>query len=207
MKDAFWKDDISVLFRRDRVVEFVPTKDMSLDEKLNALTRFSIYLGVLLSVIYSTPNFIYIPLVAMTLLCIVYINYPDTLSFVDSISQLGGAVQEPTKDNPFMNVMLSDYATNPQRPPAADVTDPKIQQKIDEHFANGLYRDFDDIWNRNNSQRQYYSMPSSTIPNDRASFMDWCWKVPGETCKDGNLSKCLRYEDPRQMSTGQVVSY
>lgn len=205
MQDPFWKDDITVLYRYDRIVEFVPTVDMALNERLNALTRFSIYLGVLLCLVYNTPNFLYLPLATMALMCIVYLNYPDLLM---KISQLGGAAsyQQPTRDNPFMNVMLSDYTANPQRAPAGDVTDPKISSAMNKEFSSGLYRDANDIWDRNNSQRQYYSMPSSTIPNDRASFMNWCWKTP-PTCKDGNLSRCLRYEDPRQVTLGGLASY
>ena len=35
--DPFWFDDMSILFSKDRLVEFFPTEDMSLGEKLNSI--------------------------------------------------------------------------------------------------------------------------------------------------------------------------
>lgn len=186
VQDPFWKDNIYILFSRHRLVEFVPSADMTTNERLNAITRFLIYLGILLTLVYKSSTPIYIPIIGCVLLYIVHEHYP----------QQGGAVatdslQMPTRDNPFMNVLLSDYGSNPQRGPAADVELPAVQKSMEANFSQGLYRDINNIWNRNNSQRQYYTMPATTIPNDRDSFMNWCWKTP-DTCKDGNLSRCLR---------------
>ena len=48
---------------------------------------------------------------------------------------------------------------------------------------------------RNISSRQFYTNPSTTIPNDQESFAKWCYgDMP--SCKDGQ--NCLRYEDLRQ---------
>jgi hypothetical protein len=185
VQDPFWKDDIYILFNRHRLVEFVPSADMTTNERLNAITRFLIYLGILLTLVYKSSTPIYIPIVGCVLMWIVHEHYP----------QLGGSVAEqvqmPSAENPFMNVLLSDYVNNPQRGPAADVELPVVQKSMEENFSQGLYRDINNIWDRNNSQRQYYTMPSTTIPNDRDSFMKWCYKTPN-TCKDGNLARCLR---------------
>lgn len=194
--DPFWKDDITILLDKYRLVEFVPTSDMTINEKLNALTRLVLYLGILLTLVYKRSDPIYIPLIGCTIIYLVHQHYPGT-------DQEGGSddtdiehVQLPTKDNPFMNVLLTDYVDNPQRKPAGDIDIPDVRQQISENFGHGLYKDIDDIWDKNNSQRQYYTNPSTTIPNDRDSFMKWCWSTP-YTCKDGNLTRCMRYEDVR----------
>ena len=57
------------------------------------------------------------------------------------------------------------------------------------HFDNNLYRDVSDIYNRNASDRNYYTMPSSTIPNDQNSFAQFLYSQD-KTCKEGNPNKC-----------------
>lgn len=194
-QDPFWKDDIMILLNKHRLVEFVPTSDMTTNEKLNALTRFLLYLGILLTLVYKSSEAIYVPIIGCVLIYLVHEHYPLTSS-----EQKGGTenqdVQMPTKNNPFMNVLMTDYLDNPQRQPAGDIERSTVNKEVDKHFSKGLYRNINNIWSNNNSQRQYYTNPSTTIPNDRDSFMNWCWKTP-YTCKDGNLSRCLRFEDIR----------
>jgi len=197
--DKFWAIDPYILVNKHKLMYFIPTDDMTTDEKLNAVMRFSIYLGVLLVIIFNSINYIYITLIAATLLYLVKAHYPldETEGFVNATREL----QQPTKNNPFMNVLISDYVDNPHRGPAADVEDPHVKKQINVNFADGLYKDINNIWDKNNSQRQYYTNPSTTIPNDRDSFMKWCYSTPF-TCKDGNMSRCLKYEDVR--NSGQV---
>lgn len=199
-QDPFWLDDYSILFDRHRLVEFVPTEDMTIVEKFNAVTRFMVYLGVLLTLIYGSINMMYIPLITGFVIYLTHEHYPDILE------QKGGdptvqEVQMPTQDNPFMNVLMTDYTNNPQRKPAGDIEISAVNEEVEKNFNHGLYKDVDDIWGKNNSQRQFYTNPATTIPNDRDSFMKWCYSTP-YTCKDGNLSRCLRYEDVR--AHGQI---
>ena len=49
--DKFWADDLSVLYNKDRLVEFFPTSKMTMVEKLNSITRLGIYLGVILAIL------------------------------------------------------------------------------------------------------------------------------------------------------------
>jgi hypothetical protein len=189
MEDPFWYDDITILLNRTRLLDFVPTSSMSATEKLNAITRAAVYVGILLTLVYNSSSPIYIPLIVGAIVYIIHSNYPQDL--VQSGS--GSGEQLPNKNNPFMNVLLTDH---PERPPAADHDLPQIKQQVNQHFSHGLYRDANDIWDKNNSQRQFYTNPSTTVPNDRDSFMKWCWKTPN-TCKDGNPSRCMRFEDVR----------
>jgi hypothetical protein len=47
-----------------------------------------------------------------------------------------------------------------------------------------------DTFNRTQSQRQWVTMPSTTIPNDKESYQNWLYRVEGRTCKEGNMSAC-----------------
>ena len=189
MDDKFWYEDYNILWRKDRLVEFVPLKDMGINEKLNALTRLGIYLGILFGLFHSDTAYMYIPVITMF---IIYIIWSGNRGAQKGGSQPACPLQEPTTQNPFMNVLMTDYADNPQRKPAADVENPVIKAKMEIGFSEGLYRDVDDIWDKNNSQRQYYTNPSTTIPNDADSFMKWCFNTP-YTCKDNNWESCGRY--------------
>ena len=47
-------------------------------------------------------------------------------------------------------------------------------------------RDVGDLYGKSNDQRQYYTMPSTTIPNNQTSFAKWCYGV-GPTCKESSI--------------------
>ena len=84
---------------------------------------------------------------------------------------------------------------NRDRPAGCLSTDKEIKKEIDTQFNYNNFRDVDDLFVRGNSQRQFYTMPSTTIPNDQDGFAKWLYKLP-ETCKE-NQTNCLRYEDIR----------
>jgi len=194
--DPFWLQDPYILIDKHRLTEFVPTANMSTDEKLNAVTRFAIYMGALLVIIFNNISYIYITLIAGVLVYLVKEHYTEGFQSQSESEHEHVPLQQPTKDNPFMNVLITDYVKNPNRGPAANIEDPKVKEKVEKNFNNGLFRDINNIWDRNNSQRQFVTNPSTTIPNDRDSFMKWCYNTPF-TCKDGNLTRCLKYEDVR----------
>ena len=215
VSDPFWADNPSILFDMNRLVEFFPTTDMNTTEKLNALARFFIYMSFLLFIIYHNFTVFFIALIAMTIIYVIYYNeakkkietqeqFNDQIKKelgVDpetpiAVMENGDVCQKPTPMNPFMNVLISDYTDNPNRPPACPYNDKKTKEAMNQYFNYNLYKDVEDVWDRRNSQREYVTMPGTTIPNDRDSFMKWCWKTT-YVCKDGDLNYCLRDEDLR----------
>jgi hypothetical protein len=206
--DLFWLKDPKILIAKDRLIEFVPTPDMTLEERMNAIARLSIYLGVLLTIIYKKVNMIYITLCTLTILYIIYEHFPGLLSkqtggAPPGLEHMVGKLQLPTAENPFMNVLLTDYTQNPNKKPAADVDNPHVKKEIERHFNDGLNREIDDIWQKENSQRQFYATPSTTIPNDRDGFMKWCYNTP-YSCKDGNMSNCIY--DQRTLAINEITT-
>ncbi len=204
VSDPFWGEDYKILFNMSRLKEFVPTSDMTTSEKLNAISRFLIFAGILLYFIYQDYLFMYIPIVGLGLVYYVNHNLPVDYQTGGSIAHghtlpLQSDCHQPTNDNPFMNVLLSD---NANRMPACDIDDPQVKKNMKKMFSKGLYRNVNDIWDKNNSQRQFYTNPSTTTPNDRESFVKWCYSTP-YVCKDGDQQACLKYEDPR--GHGQII--
>ena len=51
------------------------------------------------------------------------------------------------------------------------------------YYNEGLYEDNFDIFGKEHSARQFYTMPVNSIVNDQGSFAEWCYKRP-PTCRD-----------------------
>jgi hypothetical protein len=97
----------------------------------------------------------------------------------------------PTARNPFMNVLLDEIKYHPTRPMAASVLDPSVKVGLDDFFRAGFYSDPTDVFGRSQSQRQFITMPSTSIPNDVDSYQKWLYGIPGKTCKEGGREACL----------------
>ena len=97
----------------------------------------------------------------------------------------------PTARNPFMNVLVDEFKYNPKRAMAASVYDPSVKVALDDFFRTDFYKDPTDVFGRSQSQRQFITMPSTSIPNDQDSYQNWLYKIPGKTCKEGGRDACL----------------
>ena len=201
--DPFWLDNIAILFQTDRLTEFIPNNEMNYNEKLNAIVRFSIYLSIILFLVKDNYLVFYIPIFVTVFTYFLYNNQKmkiNSESFNSDIKNKKKSLtrnnmnkyitcQKPSYNNPFMNVLQTDYKYRPTRPPACGL-DKKIKQDIENKFDVNLYKDISDIYGKTNSQRQYYTMPSTTIPNDQESFSKWLYGTP-PTCKQGNPEQCI----------------
>lgn len=103
--------------------------------------------------------------------------------------------RKPTKENPYMNPLLNDITTYPElQPVACNADDENIKETITKCYNEDLYRDVEDLFEKQNSQRQFYTVPQM-YPNDQKSFAEWCYKNDN-ICKV-DQSNCLKYEDLR----------
>jgi hypothetical protein len=210
MNSEIWYKNIDILYKNDKLIEFFPTESQTLEERMNAIMRLSIYISVLLYFNYS-QNSKYLLIIPFTALLTMYIY--SNKEKVEGIEETGETKKEgdkctrPTLDNPFMNATMKDYLNIEDgkivdRPEACDIEDPQIKAETDKYFENNLYRDVGDVFGKMNSQREFYTMPSTTIPNDQESFSKWLYSTP-YTCKE-NSDSCLRYEDLRYKSNQGV---
>ena len=200
--DKFWLEDPMALIRGGNYYRIVPNQNMSKVEILNALTRFFVYLTILYILFARKIEFVYVPMIVLLLIIIVYyiqINDVRDMKREEFCRPSGcnpiNFCQKPSEGNPFMNVTMADLMDNRDRPEGCVSTDKNIRQDIDKYFNNNLFKDVDDLFDRNTGQRQFYTTPSTTIPNDQDSYAKWLYKLP-ETCKE-NQSNCLKYEDIR----------
>ena len=206
IKDPFWLENVQILFQSNRLKEFIPTNDMSYSEKLNAIMRFSIYLSIIMFLYKENYLVFYIPIFIGLFSYFLYDNYkkniPKTERFHTEINNVkktnikpvlaktNNTCQRPSYNNPLMNVLPTDIKYRPERPPACSSTENMIKEEINEKFNVNLYRDITDIYGKANSQRQYYTTPNTTIPNNQEAFSKWLYGTP-LTCKQGNGEQCI----------------
>jgi hypothetical protein len=228
--DAFWYNDISILIQSNRLTEFFPTRNQTLEERFNSLVRLSLYCSIILY--YYHRNYKYLSIFIGTLLLtyFIYTNNPENgkkdtdiiknvnvqqrtkqqgkqQSNEQGIEKLENDIDnskctQPTLDNPFMNVTMKDMMNIDSktqkivdRPRACDTTNPDVKQNMDNMFNHNLFKDVNDVFGKMNSQRQFYTMPNTTIPNAQDDFAKWLYLNP-KTCKE-DQDYCLRYEDVR----------
>jgi hypothetical protein len=98
---------------------------------------------------------------------------------------------QPTSANPFMNVLIDELKYNPNRPAAKSVLDPLVQTTLNDFYKTEFYADPTDVFGKNQGQRQWITMPSTSIPNDMDSYQNWLYRVPFKTCKEGNSAACV----------------
>jgi hypothetical protein len=123
---------------------------------------------------------------------------PYGIMEIDASPYSGPALPDytpPTSRNPFMNVLIDEMKYNPMRPESAPVDHPSVKQTMDDFFRIQWFSDPTDVFGKNQSQRQFITQPSTTVPNDQGSFADWLYKIPGKTCKEGGHQACLSGSD------------
>jgi general stress protein CsbA len=117
--------------------------------------------------------------------------------------------EKATAQNPMSNVMISDYDYHPHKKPAPpaytkegkkvilEETKKMIQQMHPDHenIDKKLFQDTTDNLELEQSMRQFYSTANTTIPNDQASFAEFCY---GDMIsnKEGNMFAAVR-NNPR----------
>ena len=96
----------------------------------------------------------------------------------------------PTARNPFMNILMDEIKYNPTRPAAAPINDLMVKATLDDFFKVQWTSDPTDVFGKTQGQRSFYTMPNTSIPNDRASYQNWLYFIPGKTCKEGGRDQC-----------------
>jgi len=205
LKTPFWYDDPSVLITPGSFFEIFPSRKYDMTRKLNALVRLSLYYAVIMYVYQKDRKYLVIPLIALGVTWLVYYKQEDSqkqqiykqsvnnqLQDLVKLNDLQTECQVPTKDNPFMNPEIKDFGNDePAKPKSCpSYNSVGVQRRVEDLFNEDLYRDVTDIFGKENSQRQYYTVPGSQIPNDQGGFAQWLYGTP-KTCKEGNKTACL----------------
>lgn len=203
MPAKIWYEDFRELVQNNQYLELLPMANMSLEQQLNAVFRFFVYLGVVLALVQSNYRYLFMIVFAGILTVMLY-EYEkvkrvraERFLRANDLSVVNDTVcQRSTVENPFMNPSIADITDNPERPAACRVSTPEVQAVIQKNFDARYYQDVNDVFGKYASQREFYTMPNTQIPNDRETFAKWCYGL-GKTCKEGNGLQCWENNPPR----------
>jgi hypothetical protein len=169
-REVFWLNDPANLFKKwDR---FVPTQEMTVPEALNAVVRFTFYSSIVVSFFTRNTNYLLLVPIVMFASVILFRMYPTTQVLKETFANKG-TYASPTPNNPFMNVLFTDYVDDINRPSAPpDITNPAVKASIDEAFSktSDLYMDTSDKYALAQSARNWVTQAATTIPNDLGGF-------------------------------------
>ena len=196
-KEIIWYDDITKFITNDNFYKVIPEHYYTFEEKLNAITRLCLYSGLIVPLIFADYRYLFIGIIAAIITIAIYKYHKDQEkkeeTYRDSQGiqiEDNGPCAKPTVNNPFMNILVSDYGDNPDRSKACNITNPANQSQVNDKFHARMFRDVNDIYDNSASQRQYYTAAVTTIPNDQTAFAEWCFGK-GASCKQGNGTQCL----------------
>lgn len=178
------------------ILNIIPLINMTMRDKLQVIINLIIFITVILTLVFKTPVFILIGLSLIIIIFFIYIyNEKTKIDTNETLSNRNLAIVDnkicvkPSIDNPFMNPSIIDYYNNNNNIKACDYNNNTIEDNVNNYFKNNVYKDVNDIYNRDFSERQFYTVPASTIPNDRKSFEKWLY-YRDKTCKENNGIQC-----------------
>lgn len=228
----FWTQDPNVLTNGKYVMEFFPTEDMCMSRKLNAMTRLLVVLTLVGYFMTRRVHLLFLGALSISFVFMMYeyqVTYykahmSDRENFAtegpdanpgDFVWDLKKKVQpsladkqlfdEPTTHNPFSNVLVTDYVTNPNKKPAPPAGNPLVAETIHEKvkdmiremhpedplLVDKMFQSKDDQLAFDQSMRQFYSMPNTQIPSDQKALTDFLYGGM-VSCKEGNAFACAR---------------
>lgn len=223
MDTAFWINNPMVLFNKDKIMELWPLQTMSIEEKLNGITRLVLVLTILGYLITKNIKIIVTGAITLFSLVLLYkmkmentlktnmkdLNAKEGFTNPELYKMLRKNFTEPSVTNPAMNVLLTEIDDNPNRKTAAPcynkVVENDMNEKTKEFITNNfddktniderLFKDLGDSFVFDQSMRTWNSTPNTTIPNDQKSFAEYCY---GDmiSCKEGDEFACTRNAPP-----------
>ena len=200
----FWLNDPNILLNRNHITEIWPNSDFDLARKLNAITRIIVLLTILGYFLTKSLKVLISAAVALVVLVILYKTKSNNVtkeSFknlkvrktgIDNY--LNKEFTMPTKKNPVMNVLMNEYKYDPLRKQAAPAYSEPVLEKINQKAQTQdpkLYKNLGDNLTFENSMRNFYAMPNTTIPNNQKDFALFCYgNMP--SCKEGDSLQCTK---------------
>jgi hypothetical protein len=183
----YWFNNISILFQN--INEFFPKKEYNRIQKVNAIARLSIYYSILICLLKLDTK--YLSLSFCLILLSYFLGYVDT--FEDTVNKENNTPKctEPTESNPFMNFTIGDQIINSNKPNACPVD--LVRKDQIKKYRLSAYPDPKDLFGKIVTDRNFYTMPSTTIVNDQEGFAKFLYGDFGKCKSEGK--DCLKHRD------------
>jgi hypothetical protein len=183
--------DLNDIFRPDQLLNFWPSGAQSAKERTASTARFVIYSAVIVFLINRDVR-----VLALAGLVLAILYYMSTTNMIQdgkvrvafgdgrAAGPLRDNVTMPSLENPMGNVLMTDYVDQPDRPAAAWY--PSVRQEVQNEWSK-----IHPFERKRDAERNFYTMPSTTIPNDQTGFAQACHGKPfSPFCKDQGGAAC-----------------
>jgi len=183
----YWFNDPTVLLKN--MDEFYPRNNLNIINKVNAIARLSIYYSLIIIIFKLDTK--YLSLSFCLLLLSVFLgsdNFENNTNIENN-----NKCTRPTKNNPFMNFTVGDQIKNPNKPEACQFDD--IREEEIKNYRFGMYPDSADLYGKTITDRNFYTMPSTTIVNNQEGFLKYLYGDFGKCKSEGK--DCLKHRDNR----------
>ena len=207
-----WIHERYEIFDNSKLFELWPLESMNREDKLNAISRFVLYLTILGVFLFRNLKIFFTGVITLVVLVATYFilnnreNSKSKEGFSDEnlYEKFKDNYTNPSKNNPIMNVLLPEIQENPDRLPAAPSYNKAVEEKIndsakeiikqnfnDQSVEEKLFSDLGDKFQFEQSMRQFYSTANTRVANNQKEFAQFCYGNMA-SCKDGDVEQCLK---------------
>jgi len=191
-----WYNNPGILF--ENLGEFFPTNDLDRIGKINAIARLAIYYMISITLFGLNSQWYSVSIVL--LIISYFLGYYENF---EEVKKAELKCTNPSKNNPFMNFTIGDYMNDVDRPAACSYD--KVKNKMREEFRKDIITDPADLWGTNISDRQFFTMPWTTVVNNQSGLGKWLYGHSGE-CKNLGLN-CDKNRDNRYHQSRYYMHY
>lgn len=194
MSDPFWFNKKELLFDKKKLSEFWPSKYQTYEERVNAITRFILYSGIIISLYNHKSD----PLVMSILLIaiLVVISKSKNKILEKLIYDKKSNCKSPELNNPMGNQLPFDDV---YRKPACN-SDLVSNQISNELFSEFPTKGLSSI-NKNFIERQFFSNPNTDIVNDQKGFASSLYGHPNKKMCKTDHDVCTGFEGMQNWKT------
>jgi len=181
---SFWINNPSILFNSQHITEIWPSSNMSRDEKLNAITRFVILVSLFGYMCINRFIIIVFGMIVIGIIVLLYHNQTEGMAPYFTNDHKANIYT----NNPFNNVLITDYISNPDKPEFKEDYTPDLETRLNNSIKSSIIeqnKDNDEITDifksdgdnldLEKSSRQFFTNPITTIPNKQDSFLEFCY--------------------------------
>ena len=165
MSSPFWVNNPTILLKHDKLSEFWPEAQMTVEEKVNAITRLVILLTLLGYLLTFSLKILLVGIITLGIIVALYFiqnrTSNNTESFKELFSNKLPSVYpsytnpetyeqhkdnfiKPTPKNPLMNVLLPEIKYDPMRKAAAPSFNPSVEKEINDSVKEFVEKPFND---------------------------------------------------------------
>jgi hypothetical protein len=183
--------DPKEVFKSSELLTFWPTATQTANQRASATTRFILYATCIVYIVNRDSRIFALGALALAILYYMWTTnmikdgkLRTTIGDGRSPNIFRPDVTMPTTENSMGNVLLTDYVDNPDRPAAAWY--PSVRAKVQDAWSQ-----IHPFERQRDAERNFYTMPSSTIPNDQTGFAQAAYGKPfSAKCHDQGGASC-----------------